>query len=60
MSNLPSDIAELLNYSTHSDIISGLDIQAFDYALSQMSEDELDLRRNGTPLPSSLKESLLR
>ena len=59
MSNLPSDIAELINYSTLSDIIKGLDIQAFDYALSQMSEDELDLLRNGTPLPSSLKENLL-
>lgn len=59
MSNLPSDIAELINYSTLSDIIKGLDIQAFDYALSQMSEDELELLRNGTPPPSSLKENLL-
>lgn len=59
MSNLASDTAELINYYTHSDIISGLDIQAFDYAKSQMSEDELELLRNGTPTPSNLKENLL-
>ncbi|WP_180000840.1 inovirus-type Gp2 protein [Acinetobacter sp. YH12255] len=59
MSNLPSDIEELINYSSHSDIINGLDIQAFDDALSQMSEDELELLRNSTPPPSSLKENLL-
>ncbi|MGD9698421.1 YagK/YfjJ domain-containing protein [Acinetobacter sp.] len=59
MSNLASDTVELINFSTHSDIINGLDIQAFDDALSQMSEDELELLRNGTPAPSSLKQNLL-
>ncbi len=59
MSNLPSDMEEYLNYSSHSDIITGLDIQAFDDAQNQMSEEELELLRNGTPPPSSLKEDLL-
>src|SRR5690606_18441803 len=59
MNNLASDLEELINSSTHSDIISGLGIQAFDDAQSQMSEDELELLRNGTPPPSSLKENLL-
>lgn len=59
MSNLPSDMEEYLNYSSHSDIITGLDIQAFDDAQNQMSEEELELLRNGTPPPSNLKEDLL-
>ncbi|WP_228212143.1 YagK/YfjJ domain-containing protein [Acinetobacter stercoris] len=59
MSNLASDLEELINSSTHSDIISGLGIQAFDDVQSQMSEDELELLRIGTPPPSSLKDNLL-
>ena len=59
MSNLASDTVKLINSSMLSDIINGLDIQAFDDAFSQMSEDELELLRNGAPPPSSLKENLL-